>query len=291
MYSEGKRGGAAGPSVTGKRKPAGKRDVGSRRPKNGSVAVRRERAGIPAVRTDGKIRLNKFIASSGLYSRREADRLMEMGEVTVNDEIAQPGALVTGKEKIKVRDQIIRAQDRKVVVAWYKPAGVTVTRSDPHAKVTLEDVFHYPIHLTYAGRLDRDSEGLLLMTNDGGLIDAMMRSANDHEKEYIVRTRGKISDEDLHQMSKGIWLKDLEVKTKPCRIERLGDYTFRIVLTQGLNRQIRRMCKARGHEVKSLKRVRVLNITVKGLMPGMQRELTQDETMKLYEMAGVTMPE
>lgn len=289
MYSEGKRGGAADPSVTGKRKPAGTRAGGSRRPKNGSVAARH--AGTPAARTDGKIRLNKFIASSGLYSRREADRLMELGEVTVNDEIAQPGALVTGKEKIKVRDQIIRAQDRKVVVAWYKPAGVTVTRSDPHAKVTLEDVFHYPIHLTYAGRLDRDSEGLLLMTNDGGLIDAMMRSANDHEKEYIVRTRGKISDEDLHQMSKGIWLKDLEVKTKPCRIERLGDYTFRIVLTQGLNRQIRRMCKARGHEVKSLKRVRVLNITVKGLMPGMQRELTQDETMKLYEMAGVTMPE
>lgn len=289
MYSEGKRGGAAGPSVTGRRKPAVTRAGGSRRSKNGSMAA--QRAETPAVRTDGKIRLNKFIASSGLYSRREADRLMEMGEVTVNDEIAQPGALVTGKEKIKVRDQIIRAQDRKVVVAWYKPAGVTVTRSDPHAKVTLEDVFHYPIHLTYAGRLDRDSEGLLLMTNDGGLIDAMMRSANDHEKEYIVRTRGKISDEDLHQMSKGIWLKDLEVKTKPCRIERLGDYTFRIVLTQGLNRQIRRMCKARGHEVKSLKRVRVLNITVKGLMPGMQRELTQDETMKLYEMAGVTMPE
>ena len=150
-------------------------------------------------------------------------------------------------------------------------------------------VFRYTIHLTYAGRLDRDSEGLLLMSNDGELIDAMMRSSNEHEKEYIVRTRGKLSDEDLHQMSKGIWLKDLEMKTKPCRIERLGDYTFRIVLTQGLNRQIRRMCKARGHEVKTLKRVRVLNITVKGLQPGMQRELTQDERMKLYEMVGLTL--
>ncbi len=233
------------------------------------------------------IRLNKFIASSGLYSRREADRLVELGEVTVDDEPAQPGMRITGREKVKVRDQIIRSQSRKVVVAYYKPAGVTVTRSDPHAQVTLEDVFRYPMHLTYAGRLDRDSEGLLLMTNDGELIDAMMRSSNEHEKEYIVRTRGKISDEDLHQMSKGIWLKDLEVKTRPCRIERLGDYTFRIVLTQGLNRQIRRMCKARGHEVKTLKRVRVLNITTKGLQPGMQRELSQDELQKLYEMAGL----
>ncbi len=268
MYSERKRSGAAG-------KPVRKKSQ------------------------DERIRLNKFIASSGLYSRREADRLMEMGEVTVDDEIAQPGTMVTGREKIKVRDQIIHSQDRKVVVAYYKPVGVTVTKSDPHAKVTLEEVFRYPVHLTYAGRLDRDSEGLLLMTNDGALIDAMMRSANEHEKEYIVRTRGKISDEDLHQMSRGIWLKDLEVKTKPCRIERLGEYTFRIVLTQGLNRQIRRMCKARGHEVKSLKRVRVLNITVKGLQPGMQRELTQDEKMeimdiqdekmKLYEAVGLPL--
>ncbi len=246
----------------------------------------RKRGGAAGQHVEG-IRLNKFIASSGLYSRREADRLMEMGEVTVDDKPAQPGMRINGTEKVKVKDQIIRSQNRKVVVAYYKPVGVTVTRSDPYARVTLEDVFHYPMHLTYAGRLDRDSEGLLLMTNDGELIDAMMRSANEHEKEYIVRTRGKISDEDLHQMSKGIWLKDLEMKTRPCRIERLGDYTFRIVLTQGLNRQIRRMCKARGHEVKTLKRVRVLNITTKGLQPGMQRELSQDEIQKLYEMAGL----
>ena len=153
-----------------------------------SERKRRSAAG-PSVKTDGMIRLNKFIASSGLYSRREADRLMEAGDVTVDDEIAQPGRMITGKEKIKVRDQIIRSQDRKVVVAYYKPVGVTVTKSDPHARVTLEDVFHYPIHLTYAGRLDRDSEGLLLMTNDGELIDAMMRSSNEHEKEESSVTR------------------------------------------------------------------------------------------------------
>ncbi len=242
-----------------------------------------------AGQTDGKIRLNKFIASSGMYSRREADALMEQGEVTVDDRIALPGTMVTGQEKIKVRDRIIHSQSRKVVVAYYKPVGVTVTRSDPYAKVTLEDVFHYPMHLNYAGRLDRDSEGLLLMTNDGELIDAMMRGAAGHEKEYVVRTRSKLSDEDLQQMSKGIWLKDLEVKTKPCRIERLGDYTFRIVLTQGLNRQIRRMCKARGNEVKSLKRIRVLTVNTKGLHPGMQRELSEQERRELYEAAGLTL--
>lgn len=249
---------------------------------------KRSSAAHTTVKQEGLIRLNKYIASSGVYSRREADALMEQGEVTVDDQIAKPGMLVTGKEKIKVRDKIIRSQERRAVVAYYKPVGVTVTRSDPHAKVTIDDVFHYPLHLNYAGRLDRDSEGLLLMTNDGELIDAMMRGAAGHEKEYIVRTQRKISDEDLHQMEKGIWLKDLEVKTRPCRIERLGDYSFRIILTQGLNRQIRRMCRARGHEVKSLKRVRVLTVTIKGLHPGMHRELSGEECRQLYEAAGLS---
>ena len=270
MYSEKRRGSKSGSNVESR--------LGNRHGNSHKV---------PDAQKDGRIRLNKFIASSGMYSRREADALMEQGEVTVDDRTALPGTMVTGHEKIKVRDRIIRPQNRKVVVAYYKPVGVTVTRSDPHAKVTLEDVFHYPMHLSYAGRLDRDSEGLLLMTNDGELIDAMMRGAAGHEKEYVVRTRSKISDEDLHQMAKGIWLKDLEVKTRPCKIERLGEYTFRIVLTQGLNRQIRRMCRARGNEVKSLKRVRVLTVTIKGLHPGMQRELTEQECRELYEAAGL----
>ena len=236
---------------------------------------------------DNRIRINKYLASSGICSRREADRLIEAGDVTIDGEVAAPGDLVTGSEKIKVGDRIVRARDRKVVVAYYKPVGVTTTRSDPHAQVTIEDVFHYPVRLTYAGRLDRDSEGLLLMTNDGDLINAMMRGSAGHEKEYIVRTRSKISDAQLHQLSKGVWLKDLEVKTRPCRIDRLGDYSFRIVLTQGLNRQIRRMCKAVGSDVKTLKRVRVLNITAKGLKPGMHREIGGEELAELYRSAGI----
>ena len=240
---------------------------------------------------DTAVRLNKYIASSGLYSRREADRLIEQGEVLVDGVPAQTGMMVTGRERVSVRERVIRPADRRIVVAYYKPAGVTVTKSDPHAGITIEDAFHYPVHLNYAGRLDRDSEGLLLMTNDGALIDAMMRGANSHEKEYIVRTRGKLSDADLHQMSKGVWLKDLEVKTRPCRIERLGDYTFRIVLTQGLNRQIRRMCRAKGHEVKSLKRVRVLNITAAGLSPGAYREISGEEKRELYRSVGLAFPD
>lgn len=215
---------------------------------------------------------------------------MADGLVTVNDVPAEPGTLVTGQEKIKVRGRIVRPRGHKIVVAYYKPVGVTVTAHDPHAAVSLEDVFHYPVHLTYAGRLDRDSEGLLLMTNDGDLVEAMMRGSHGHEKEYVVRTRSRVSDEQLHRMSKGVWLKDLEVKTRPCEITRLGEYTFRIVLTQGLNRQIRRMCRAVGCEVKTLKRVRVLNITTKGLKPGMQREIRGEELAALYEAAGITQP-
>ena len=232
--------------------------------------------------TEGLIRLNKYLASCGAASRREADELIRQGMVTVNGETAEPGMLVRSTDKIKLRDRILRPQNSKVVVAYYKPVGVTTTKSDPHAKVTLDEVFHYPVRLTYAGRLDRDSEGLLLMTNDGDLINAMMRASAGHEKEYIVRTRSRIPDAALQEMRKGVWLKDLEVKTKPCRIERLGEYTFRIILTQGLNRQIRRMCRAVGAEVKTLKRVRVLNITANGLKPGMQRLITGEELEELY---------
>jgi 23S rRNA pseudouridine2604 synthase len=163
--------------------------------------------------------------------------------------------------------------------------GVTCTARDPHADRTLDEAFSYPVRLTYAGRLDRDSEGLLLMTNDGDLIDAMMRGSNGHEKEYIVRTKSRILDADLERFRKGIFLRDLEVKTRPCRVERLGDYTFRITLTQGLNRQIRRMCKAVGNEVKKLKRVRVLNVELGAMKPGEQRRIRGEELEELYRTA------
>ena len=229
------------------------------------------------------IRLNQYLASCGVCSRRAADELIRQGEVTIDGRIAQVGDKVSGEERIVVSGRAVHGGERRIVVAYYKPVGVTVTDSDPHAEVTLRDVFHYPERLTYAGRLDKDSEGLLLMTNDGQLVDKMMRGRAGHEKEYIVRVRGKITDEDLERLSKGIWLPDLRVKTRPCKVTRLGEDTFRIVLTQGLNRQIRRMCHTVGRDVKQLKRVRVLTVMLGGLKPGEMRELSAEEIAKLMK--------
>lgn len=232
------------------------------------------------------MRLNQYIASCGICSRREADRLIQAGDVLVDGVPARPGMQVRGDETVAVRGRVLRAPAAPVVVAWYKPAGVTCTAKDPHAGKTITDVFRYPVRLTYAGRLDRDSEGLLLMTNDGPLIDAMMRGSNGHEKEYIVRVRRRISDGELFRLSKGIHLRDLGQTTRPCKVERLGEKTFSIVLTQGLNRQIRRMCRALGHDVVFLKRVRVLNIGLGNLKPGQQRRVEGEELEMLYTLAG-----
>jgi 23S rRNA pseudouridine2604 synthase len=235
------------------------------------------------------MRLNQYIASCGICSRREADRLIEEVRVYVDGIPAIPGMRVTGQERIEVNGKLIRGRQETTVVAWYKPVGVTCTERDPHAERTIRDAFKYPIRLTYAGRLDKDSEGLLLMTDDGKLIDAMMKGSNGHEKEYMVRVRRRISDADLSRMSKGIWLPDLEVKTRPCRIERLGEYTFRITLTQGLNRQIRRMCQAVGHEVKTLKRIRVVNVVLGPMKPGEQRVVSGKERKDLYRAVGLNV--
>lgn len=231
------------------------------------------------------MRLNQYIAACGVCSRREADRLAEAGEVLVDGVPAKPGMRLEGTETVTVRGKKLQSPAVPVVIAWYKPAGVTCTAHDPHAGKTITDVFHYPVRLTYAGRLDRDSEGLLLMTNDGPLIDAMMRGSSGHEKEYIVRVRRKISDGELYRLSKGIRLRELGQTTRPCTVERLGDRTFSIVLTQGLNRQIRRMCRAVGHEVQYLKRIRVLNIRLGSMRPGQQRRIEGEELETLYSLA------
>ena len=161
-------------------------------------------------RKDNTVRLNAYLASCGICSRREADKLIEEVRVTVDGRPAIPGLRVTGKEEILVDGKRVGGKKESVIVAWYKPKGVTCTEKDPYAERTIRDAFHYPVRLTYAGRLDKDSEGLLLMTNDGGLIDAMMRGSAGHEKEYIVRVRGKIADADLVRLSKGIYLKELD---------------------------------------------------------------------------------
>ena len=232
-------------------------------------------------------RLNKYLASCGICSRRDADKLIEQEAVTVNGQIAMPGMKVTAQDEVCVRGKKVAGRDKTVVLAYYKPVGVVCTERDVHAKKIVVDEIQYPVRVTYAGRLDKDSEGLLLMTNDGTLIDAMMRGANRHEKEYIVKVSKDWTDEALSNMRGGVYLDELEVTTRPCEIEKLGPKTIRMVLTQGLNRQIRRMCKTQGYEVVSLKRTRVINIELDGLKSGEYRELTQEEIESLYEKCGL----
>lgn len=229
-----------------------------------------------------QIRLNKYLAECGVCSRRDADRLIEQCRVTVNGKIASMGTKVSEQDEVAVNGKPLKRQERKVVLALYKPVGVTCTERDRHARKTLNDMVKYPVRVTYAGRLDKDSEGLILLTNDGDLIDAMMRGANRHEKEYVVKVTREVTEEFLEKLAAGVYIKELAQTTRPCQVEMLGKYTFRIILTQGLNRQIRRMCAAFGVEVKSLKRVRVMNIMLGNLKPGAFKEITGEELERLY---------
>ncbi len=232
-------------------------------------------------------RLNKYLASCGVCSRRDADRLISDGRVKVNGSVASMGTKVLPGDLVEVNGKRLSGQEEKRVLAFYKPVGVTCSERDRHAEKLIMDMIKYPVRVTYAGRLDKDSEGLLILTNDGELIDAMMRGANAHEKEYVVKVDKEITDEFLEEMAKGVYLKELERTTRPCILEKQGKYTFKIVLTQGLNRQIRRMCKALGFEVKTLKRVRVMNIKLEGLIPGKYREIKGEELDELYNGCGM----
>ena len=232
----------------------------------------------------GKIRLNKFLAESGICSRREADRIIEAGKVSVDGHIARVGEVLTGSERVEYEGRVLKGKTDTVVLAFYKPKGVTTSEKDEHAKKLISDYIDYPVRVTYAGRLDRDSEGLILLTNDGDLIDHMMRGANGHEKEYHVTCDKEITQEMRDKLAKGIFLPELKVKTRPCRVFITGPNTMTMTLTQGLNRQIRRMCYQVGLNVKKLKRVRVMNITLGNLRPGEYRELSREEIMSLWQM-------
>ncbi len=229
-----------------------------------------------------KERLNKYLASCGVCSRREADRLIEEGQVTVNGAAAQVGTQVDSTDKITVRGKLLHGKEEKVVFAYYKPVGVVCTERDKFADKKISDMVHFPVRVTYAGRLDKDSEGLLLLTNDGALIEAMMRGSSGHEKEYIVRLNKEVTDEFVSKMASGVYLRELKVKTRPCRVEKVGKFTFRIVLTQGLNRQIKRMAQELGYHVSTIRRVRVVNVQLAGLQSGQFRQLKGEELDTLY---------
>ena len=235
-----------------------------------------------------QMRINKFLAHNGVCSRRDADRLIEQGEVLVNGRQAHSGMQVCAQDEIVVSGKRIKTDGKTVVLAFYKPFGVTCTERDPHAETILSDLIQYPVRVTYAGRLDKDSEGLLLLSNDGDLIQAMMKGANCHEKEYLVQVDREIGADFAERMARGVYLKELGLTTRECTVEKTGKYTFRIVLTQGVNRQIKRMCMACGYTVTGLKRVRVMHVTLGELKPGEYRELGSADVERLYRDCGLT---
>ncbi len=232
-------------------------------------------------------RLNKYLASCGVCSRRDADRLIEEGVVLVNGEAAHAGMQVSETDAVTVRGKTLHAPQDRVVLAYYKPKGVVCTERDAHAERIVTKEIGYPRRVTYAGRLDKDSEGLLLLTDDGALIDAMMRGKHGHEKEYVVKSDRKWEETAIANMRAGVYLEELSQTTRPCKIEQIGEKTLKITLTQGLNRQIRRMCKTQGYRITSLKRTRVINIGLEDLKPGEYRELAEEERMVLYQHCGL----
>lgn len=227
------------------------------------------------------VRLNKYLSEAGMCSRREADRLIESGKVTVEGRPAQTGMKVSPGQVVRVGRKVVSKQDEMIVLAVNKPRGIVCTE-ERRERNSIVRFLDYPVRVTYAGRLDKDSRGLLLMTNNGDIINQMMRAANCHEKEYKVTVDKEITADFLKQMSGGVPI--LDTVTRPCRVEKLGKYTFSITLTQGLNRQIRRMCQALGYEVKDLVRMRIMNIRLGSLREGQHRKLTDEELNGLYEM-------
>lgn len=242
------------------------------------------------------IRLNKYIASCGKASRRAAEKMIEEGRVTIGGEIASLTTPVEIDERgcaiyeVAIDGEAISPVRERVVIALYKPEGVVCTEASFKGEITIKDIIDYPTRLFSIGRLDKNSEGLILMTNDGDLAQEISRASNNHEKEYIVKVNKPITADFLKQMSGGVEITlddDAHpggkiVKTLPCKVKKLSVDTFSIVLTQGFNRQIRRMCEACGSRVLELKRTRIDGITLGKLNIGTFRKLSEEEISKLF---------
>ena len=227
------------------------------------------------------LRLNKFLSEAGVCSRREADRLIEAGRVTVDGKKAETGMKITPGQEVRVDQKLVKPEEEMIVLAVNKPRGIVCTEEKREPDNIIR-FLNYPTRITYAGRLDKDSEGLLLMTNNGDIINKMMRAGNYHEKEYLVTVDKPVTEEFLQHMARGVPI--LDTVTRPCQVKKEGKKTFRIVLTQGLNRQIRRMCEALGYKVVTLKRVRIMQIRLGDLKPGQYRTLTEQELASLDRM-------
>ncbi len=231
----------------------------------------------------GEIRLNKYLSDAGICSRREADRLIEAGNVYVDGKAAVQGMKISASQKVEVRGQEVEREQEMILLAVHKPRGVVCTTDKRWGDRTIYDLMNYPKRIFSVGRLDKESEGLLLMTNNGDILNKIMRAGNYHEKEYLVTTDREITADFLKKMAAGVYLRELDTKTRPCRVELAGKCQFRIILTQGLNRQIRRMCEAYGYRVTRLVRTRIMNIELGNLKPGEYRSLTRKELAALKE--------
>ena len=229
----------------------------------------------------GPVRLNKYLSEAGVCSRREADKLIAAGQVTVDGVRAETGMKVEPWQVVRIGKKQVSRQEEMIVLAVNKPRGIVCTE-ERRERDSIVRFLNYPVRITYVGRLDKDSEGLLLMTNNGDIINRMMRAANKHEKEYKVTVDKPVTDEFLKEMAGGVPI--LDTVTRPCQVEKLGKYKFKIILTQGLNRQIRRMCRYLGYEVQKLKRIRIMNLTLDGIREGEYREITAQEWEELNHL-------
>ena len=220
------------------------------------------------------MRLNKYISETGVCSRREADKWIEAGRVTLNGQPASLGTQVAEGDEVRVDGDSIGAKKKQVYIALNKPVGIICT-TEAHIEDNIIDHVGYPERIFPVGRLDRDSEGLILLTNNGDIVNEILRSENNHEKEYLVTVDRPITDLSLRMMADGV--KIMGEVTKPSKVARLNAQSFRIILTQGINRQIRRMCSALGYKAQRLQRVRIMNIQLGNLQPGQWRHLTPAE--------------
>ncbi len=227
------------------------------------------------------IRLNKSLSESGYCSRRQADVLIEQGKVAVNGTIANLGDRVMPGDEITVNGKPIRGTDQEVFIVFNKPVGITCT-TDRHIEGNIIDYINHPERIFPIGRLDKPSEGLIFLTNDGDIVNKILRAGNQHEKEYIVTVDRPITEDFVMRMSNGIPI--LDTITKKCKVEKISRFVFRIVLVQGLNRQIRRMCEYLGYEVTALKRIRIMNVDLDNLPVGHWRDLSKDELDTIKKM-------